>query len=42
MDTAILSASEKETLTSRGYQLLNKIGEGAYAQVCKRSEFMTR
>lgn len=33
MDTSTLTPAEKETLISRGYQLLSKIGEGAYAQV---------
>lgn len=28
-----LCPSEQDTLTGRGYQLLSKIGEGAYAQV---------
>lgn len=33
MDSIKLSPSENKTLTGRGYQLLSKIGEGAYAQV---------
>ncbi|KAL1509097.1 hypothetical protein ABEB36_003891 [Hypothenemus hampei] len=30
----LLRASEEQTLAARGYRLLNKLGEGSYANVC--------